>query len=101
MCRLAVFALAAASVLTTAGPASAQAPDARCKSLASLKLEHAQVTSAELADASAATLPAKLPAAVRAKLPPFCRVKIEDHPSADSSIQTEVWLPLTDRKSVV
>lgn len=99
MHRLLLAALLPAIALPALAQAGAAAsPDAtRCSALASLKLDHATVASATVITAGAGLEDVRLPAAMLPAahaLPAFCRVRIEDHPSADSDIRTEVWLPL-------
>jgi hypothetical protein len=73
--------------------AAAQSPTTRCQALTALTLDHAKITSATLTTPATNPGGTNLPAAFVAPLPAFCRVILEDHPSADSNIQTEVWLP--------
>src|SRR6266542_1352419 len=56
-----------------------------CEELASLKLPHAMITSAQSVAEGAVERAADLPA--------FCRVAITSKPSSDSDIKIEVWLP--------
>ncbi len=68
-----------------------QTAEARCAALASVKLDGAVVTSAEVVPAGAAMAGVEL----KAKgLPAICRVRVQDKPSADSVTLVEVWLPL-------
>jgi len=70
-----------------------------CERLAALKLPQANVTSAEVVAAGAFPVPANLPAYLAGakslfkSLPAFCRVRAEAHPSADSDIKVEIWMP--------
>ena len=72
-----------------------------CERLAALKLPQATVTSAEVEAAGAFPVPANLPAHLAGaaslfkSLPAFCRVRAEAHPSADSNIKVEIWMPVT------
>ena len=68
---------------------------ASCERLSSLPIPNSSITLAEMVPAGAFTLPGKGPAAVPqfSTLPAFCRVAATLTPSADSDIQTEVWLP--------
>lgn len=65
---------------------------ARCESLSSLVLPHANVTRAEAVTGGRFT-PTGLPTQL-GDLPPFCRVAIRASPTADSLILIEVWIPL-------
>jgi feruloyl esterase len=73
-------------------PGLAHAATGDCAGLTALALPHASVTSAE----DLAQYPA--PADVDPKGPPpvkvpFCRVKINSHPTPDSDIRIELWVP--------
>jgi hypothetical protein len=72
-----------------------------CEQLAQLSLPNATVASAQIVPAGGFTPPANLarwlsgdPAFYK-QLAPFCRVLIDDKPTADSDIKIEVWLPVT------
>src|SRR5579863_10047510 len=84
----AMLALAASPVLA-----------ASCESLASLKLPHTTITSANTVAAGAFTPPTPgLPAGASSQftaLPAFCRVAATLAPSGDSDIKIEVWLPVS------
>jgi feruloyl esterase len=69
---------------------------APCESLATLKLSHTTITSANTAAAGTFTPPTGGPAAASPflTLPSFCRVAATLTPSSDSDIKVEVWLPL-------
>ncbi|MDE1178151.1 MAG: tannase/feruloyl esterase family alpha/beta hydrolase [Edaphobacter sp.] len=69
-----------------------QQPAAKCTALTGVTLDHAKVVQAELAQPSSLEA---LKVHDAATLPAFCRVQIEDRPSGDSRIHTEVWLPMT------
>lgn len=64
-----------------------------------MELPNTKVNSAEVVAAGAFTPPAGLPPwmtgdpAFFKKVPAFCRVTMEDKPTADSDIKIEVWLP--------
>jgi Tannase and feruloyl esterase len=71
-----------------------------CEQLAQIVLPNAKVISAQVVAAGAFTPP---PGAtpwlvgdpsLYKQVPPFCRVMIDDKPSADSDIKIEVWLPM-------
>ncbi|HWY70575.1 MAG TPA: tannase/feruloyl esterase family alpha/beta hydrolase [Terriglobales bacterium] len=72
-----------------------------CEKLAALKLPQANVASAEVVAAGAFPVPANLPPYLAGaeslfkSLPAFCRVKAEAHPSADSNIKVEIWMPVS------
>jgi hypothetical protein len=75
-----------------------QAPGA-CQRLASLKLPEVDVTMATEVAAGAFNSPpdpfsGKDAAGFYKKLPAFCRVVVHAHPSADSDIAIEIWMPL-------
>jgi len=72
-------------------PAEAQ----RCTALQGQVIDHAKVTSSALVMGGAGLEETKLPAEMTHRLPAFCRVQIEDKPSADSDVRIEVWLPVS------
>jgi len=78
--RLGVAAAAAALALSLHGTAASP-----CGSLVDRRLDATTITSAETVPADAE--PFYLPRA-------FCRVQIALHPTSDSDIKAEVWLPL-------
>ncbi len=75
---------------------------ARCAGLSNLALPHTAISKAELIEAGKLPPPSAPPDApanappdpVFSKLPAMCRVTAEAHPSADSAIPIEVWLPV-------
>jgi feruloyl esterase len=70
------------------------ADPAQCSSLAKLKLSDATTTSAQWTEAGPFTPPSQGPnAAPPIQLPSHCRVVLVLTPSADSHIETELWLP--------
>ena len=81
----------ATAILVSVGVSAA---GASCDSLAGLKLQDANVTSATVV-AAGAYKPATGSAAPFKDLPEFCRVEGVIPPSADSHIEFEVWLPVT------
>jgi feruloyl esterase len=89
-------AIGLAALLSTCVQAQAPAdPAAACTKLATLKLGGATVTSAVVVPEKTAMADVPLgPYTVRV-MPAFCRVKLNDKPSLDSDIKTEVWMPLT------
>jgi feruloyl esterase len=68
-----------------------QSAEKRCTELAGVTLDHARVTRAALGTVAELE---EMKVANAAKISAFCRVQIEDTPSTDSEIKTEVWLPL-------
>ena len=77
---------------------AAQAQTPSCENLKSLKLKDAQITRAETVNPGAANLVDSVPptmAALFKSLPAFCRVSVGAHPSSDSDIKIEVWMPAT------
>lgn len=103
MKRIACRCLAAIIAVLTSGMASqrAHAAGTKCEDLAKTSLPNTKVNSAEIVAAGAFQPPAGLPAwmvgdpAFYKTLPAFCRVALEDKPTADSDIKIEVWLPMT------
>jgi hypothetical protein len=73
---------------------SQQANDrTKCTELARLSLPHTTIVSAEVTETGKLALPDEKDP-VFGRLPAFCRVTAESHPSADSKIRIEAWLPL-------
>jgi hypothetical protein len=88
--------LTAAMASSSASAQGTPPPEARCAALSQTSLAGAKVASAVVNPEKTAMADAKLrPYTVRV-MPSFCRVKVIDKPSADSEIDTEIWLPLTD-----
>jgi hypothetical protein len=81
-----VFAMAA-------GRVGAQAS---CESLAGLKLTNATITSATSMAGDALAAPGANGGAQAPHLPAFCRIDGVATPSADSHVEFEVWLPLSN-----
>ncbi len=80
-----------------AAVAVAEAPAIRnqnCTGLAKLSLPQTEISAATVVPAGALDLHQEHPNPIFAKLPAFCRVEAVAHPSSDSSIKMEVWLPL-------
>ena len=75
-------------LLTAALPALAQTP---CEKLASLKLPGATITAAESIGAGA--YKTQMSPNPIVQVPAFCRVAATLRPTADSSIDVEIWLP--------
>ncbi len=92
------FALSQAALGEKSEKTEAQA--ANCEKVAKFSLPNATVTSAEVvAPGSFRPSSSVMPWAAQAdalyrSLPAFCRVRIDSHPSSDSDIKIEVWLPL-------
>jgi Tannase and feruloyl esterase len=80
---------------------SAASSPAACESLASLKLDQATITSAQMVPEGPA--PARggragaSPAQPAALIPAHCRVQMVLKPTADSLINMELWLPAADK----
>jgi feruloyl esterase len=96
----AVLAAAGSSVAIVTSPANAEAgaqaapTSAACARLAALTIPQARVTTAQLVEAGAFTVPGGARANPEfATLPAFCRVAATLTPSADSHIEMEVWMP--------
>jgi feruloyl esterase len=80
-----------ASALAAAMSAPAAARD--CAGLVAAAPPDTEITSAALQPAGPFTLPPELGPATTVQLPAFCRVRGVLHPTADSRIAFEVWLP--------
>jgi hypothetical protein len=94
-----ILAAACLSVeLAVVGLAVAQGQQAssaaKCGNLARLALAHTSIVRAEVTEAGKLNLPDADKDPVFAKMPAFCRVVVDSHPTADSKIAIEVWLPL-------
>ena len=79
-----------------AGAPASQAP-LNCEALKSVKIDHTAISSVETVAAGAFKSPAGGgfgPPTDYSKLPAFCRVAGSIHPTADSDIRFEVWLPV-------
>jgi len=66
-----------------------------CNGLAKVSLPHTTILKAERIGARKWVPAPDDKSTIYRKLPAFCRVRAEAHPSADSQIEIEVWLPLT------
>lgn len=77
----------------------AQGAGQSCEELAQLALPNATVTSAQTVAAGSFTPPPNLAPWLSGDpgfyktLPAFCRVQVQDKPTADSDIKIEVWMP--------
>jgi len=66
----------------------------RCQELAKLTLPHSTIVRAEVVEAGQLEAPDESKDPIYGRLPELCRVVAEAHPSSDSKIKIEVWLPL-------
>jgi hypothetical protein len=76
---------------------SQQTPEStqKCRDLKSLKLPRTDIMEADVTEAGQMAAPqGDEKDEVYAKLPAFCHVQAEAHPSADSKIKIEVWMPV-------
>jgi hypothetical protein len=94
--RIALVAMMA----TFAGSACAWAAGTSCEDLAKLNLPDVEITTATLVAAGAYKPTngggggnAAAQAKMYASLPAFCRVVASQHPTADSDIKMELWMP--------
>jgi feruloyl esterase len=81
----------AALVGSLSAPVQAQGT---CEALKGLRLSHAAVTAATTVPAGRFTPPPSPIPAEPVDLPAYCRVEAVSHPTGDSEIKFEVWLPL-------
>lgn len=88
--RLACAAVAVLSIVCVRAGAAAS----RCESLAQLKVDHGEITSAQSQPAGPFTVHGFM-GAREMPLPAFCRVMATLRPTPDSEIKIEVWLPAT------
>jgi len=65
-----------------------------CQALVQLSLPDTTILKAEAVKAGKLTPPSDDKNPIYGTLPDFCRVTAESHPSTDSQIKIEVWLPL-------
>ena len=90
-----VAALAISGVFSPGTRAAGQS----CEQLAQLALPDTKITSAQVVAAGAFTPPANIAPWLVGdpnfykQLPSFCRVTAEAHPTTDSNIKIEVWMP--------
>jgi len=66
---------------------------ARCRELARVSLPHAKIEKADVTEAGKLAIEG-VKEELFARLPAFCRVIAESHPSSDSKIAIEAWLPM-------
>ena len=89
----------AVSVLgaTAAGAAGSKAEPLSCDALKALKVDHTSIASVETVAAGTLKLPPGGfgPPPDLSRLPAFCRMAGSIHPTADSDIRFEMWLPLS------
>ena len=97
---LALLSIAVSQVALAQKSEKAVAEAANCEKAATIALPNATVTSAEIVAAGAFRPSTSItPWAAQAEalyrsINAFCRVRVESHPSSDSDIKIEVWLPL-------
>jgi feruloyl esterase len=80
--------------LLCASPVFAQSPQA-CDGLRSISIANTVVTTASVVSGSFTPPGATNPTATIGRLPAFCRVAATLKPTADSEINTEIWLPMS------
>lgn len=73
-------------------PTRAVATPATCESLATLKLDHTEITTAQAVPAGSFPVEG-FGGPPTMNVPSFCRIAGHIHPSSDSDIAFEVWLP--------
>src|ERR1700679_2996846 len=88
MSRPVLLVPSAAVLLSLNAPAAFAAAD--CTLLKSMTFPDATLTAAEVVTAGSLTLPGLEP---QNGPPAFCRVRVTLHPTTDSTIRFEVWLP--------
>jgi feruloyl esterase len=66
-----------------------------CSRLAELNLSKVKIVSADLIPAAVDKTPTLLGVPQELKLPAYCKVKAEAHPTADSLIKFELWMPVS------
>ncbi|MDE3189178.1 MAG: tannase/feruloyl esterase family alpha/beta hydrolase [Acidobacteriota bacterium] len=66
-----------------------------CEELAKLALPHTRIVQAAEVEAGKLAPPDDSKNPIFGQLPAFCRVVAEAHPSSDSQIKIEVWLPVS------
>ncbi|MGB8592794.1 MAG: hypothetical protein WCD40_15560, partial [Candidatus Acidiferrales bacterium] len=84
-------------VVILLGPATARSED-KCSALSALTLPKVEIRSSELVPAASYSPPADAdPTTVHSpiyrQMPAFCRALLMLHPSADSNITVELWMP--------
>ena len=85
--------IAPAAALLLATPVAAHAGNADCEGLAGLSLADTTIATAQAVPAGSFTPPGGT--AALTGLPEFCRVAGSIHPTSDSNIGFEVWMPTT------
>jgi len=90
--RMSTAVLVALFFLSSARPATPQAPASACASLAERSLPDTTITAAQAVTAGSFTPPGSNSAIPN--LPPFCRVAGVIAPTSESRILFEVWMPL-------
>jgi len=98
--RLRVLIRVSGVILALSGGRASSAGAATCESLATLALPNTRILSAQAQPAGPFTPPGAqggpanaAPNPALAGLPAFCRVAASLHPTSDSDIRIEVWLP--------
>lgn len=85
----------AAFVILSIFSIRANAVQVGCESLAQLKVDHGEITSAQAVPAGPFPVQGFM-GARKMDLPAFCSVKLTLRPTDDSDIQVEVWLPASN-----
>jgi feruloyl esterase len=89
-----------AGIIIVLGLFPAAAAAATCESLATFTVPNTKILSAAAQPAGAFTPPGAAPTAAPnpalANLPAFCRVTASLHPTSDSDIRIEVWMPASN-----
>jgi hypothetical protein len=98
---LSLILIGCAVALCQSSPSAPGVSGLSCERLAQLALPAAQITLAQSIPAGGFSGPRALYSekdlsAFYKALPAFCRISAEAHPSADSDIKIEVWLPALD-----
>jgi feruloyl esterase len=91
-----MYARLSLAILTSAGILPSAYAAGACQNLSTFKLQRAAITSAQVVEAGAFTLPsgrAGRGATAFQNLPGFCRVQATLTPSSDSHIEMELWMP--------
>jgi hypothetical protein len=90
--------LTGAAIMLCCGPTPAGPSTDKCSDLSKLTLTHAENTLAETAAAGAFVSPSRealdSESRVFSRMPAFCRVAAALHPTTDSDIRVEVWMPV-------
>ena len=92
MAKRRILALIAIGVFT-AFAASGQTPES-CSKIAALSVPQTEIVQAAVVEAGKLVLDPPQASRIYSYLPAFCRVVAMAHPTPDSNIKIEVWLPL-------